>query len=405
MNTNDLEKIDHLTRKIEEEAEDDDGQLWVFRRLVRENLKLPTDGWVIGEPVQVVEINYKGIPRQGLIAIVRRTDGSDYTVSAAEVALPAGSSGTRTLNVYRRWLGLDPQPARSGKAGRVTRSHKVEKADIDPDKAVQMVVLSVKERSARCRLAGSEREITFRSNRIWDLIPGWTVTVLPHKQWTYAGHPYLSGMNLSVNLDVSTLGLVSLGLTDMGVWDPRQEYWGEPDEPIEDWAKPIIAFGPRRQFEMEQILPGAGLDIDDPFSDPIADSNTLKEGGDYKGSRRILMDLCQTDLRCLDAHAHLGNLLFDSFPEQAIRHYEAGVRIGELSLGESFDGLLPWGHIDNRPFLRCLNGYGLCLWRLEHRDEALQVFKRLLWLSPSDNLGARFLIEPIQAGEKWKEDL
>jgi len=191
----------------------------------------------------------------------------------------------------------------------------------------------------------------------------------------------------------------------MGVWDPRQEYWGEPDEPIEDWAKPIIAFGPRRQFEMEQILPGAGLDIDDPFSDPITDSTTLKEGEDYKGARRILMDLCQTDLRCLDAHAHLGNLLFDSFPEQAIRHYEAGVRIGELSLDQSFNGLLPWGHIDNRPFLRALHGYGLCLWRLEHRDETLQVFKRLLWLSPSDNLGVRFLIEPLQAGEKWRDDL
>ena len=76
------------------------------------------------------------------------------------------------------------------------------------------------------------------------------------------------------------------------------------------------------------------------------------------------MDLCQADLRCLDAHAHLGNSVFDWRPEEAIRHYEAGVRIGELSLGEGFDGLLPWGWIDNRPFLRCMHGFGLCLWRL-----------------------------------------
>jgi tetratricopeptide (TPR) repeat protein len=405
MKNENLEDLDQLITEIRAEAEDEDRQLWGFREVIRGNLKLPSEGWVIGNPVQVVEIDYKGNPRQGLTAIIRRADGSEYTVAAADVSLSSGFPGARYLAAYRRWLGLDPYPVQSGKAGRAKRSHKVEKADIDPDKAVQMVVLSVKERSARCRLAGSEREITFRSNRVWDLIPGWTVTVLPHKQWTYAGHPYLSGMNVSVHLDVPTLGLVPLGLTDMGVWDPRQEYWGEPDEPIEDWAKPIIAFGPRRQFEMEQILPGAGLDIDDPFSDPITDSNTLKEGGDYKGARRILMDLCQTDLRCLDAHAHLGNLLFDSFPEQAIRHYEAGVRIGELSLDQSFNVLLPWGHIDNRPFLRALHGYGLCLWRLEHRDDALQVFNRLLWLSPSDNLGARFLIEPIQAGEKWKDDL
>lgn len=256
---------------------------------------------------------------------------------------------------------------------------------------------------ARCRLIGSEGEITFRPDRVEELTPGWTVKVIPRKQWTYAGHPYLSGLILSVHLDIPALGLAPLGLTDMGLWDPQEEYWGEPDEPIEEWAKSIIGFGQRRQFEMEQILPGAGLDIDDPFSDPITASNDLKEGGDYPGARRILMDLCQIDLRCLDAHAHLGNLLFDSMPEQAIRHYEAGVRIGELSFEPSFNGLLPWGHIDNRPFLRCLHGYGLCLWRLERQEEAARVFDRLLWLSPSDNLGVRFLIDPVQTGEKWGE--
>jgi hypothetical protein len=394
----DVEGLDQLINQIRAEADDDDRQLWAFRRLAGENLELPADGWVIGEPVQVAEIDYKGNPRQGLTAIVRRADGSEYTVSAADVSLFSGFPGARYLDAYRRWLGLDPYPVQSGKAGRAKRCHKVEKADIDPDKAVQMIVLSVKARTARCRLAGGEREITFRSDRVWDLVPGWMVTVIPHKQWTYAGHPYLSGMIVSSHLDVPALGLVPLGLTDMGLWDPRQEYWGEPGEPIEDWAKPIIAFGPRRQFEMDQILPGSGLDIDDPFSDPITDSNTLKEGGDYEGARRIQMDLCQTELRCLDAHTHLGNLLFDSFPEQAIRHYEVGVRIGELSLGESFNGLLPWGHIDNRPFLRCLHGYGLCLWRLERRDESLKVFNRLLWLSPSDTLRVRFLVDPVRSG-------
>jgi hypothetical protein len=34
----------------------------------------------------------------------------------------------------------------------------------------------------------------------------------------------------------------------------------------------------------------------------------------------------------------------------AICHYEVGLRIGELSLGERFEGVLRWGHVDNRPF-------------------------------------------------------
>ena len=150
---------------------------------------------------------------------------------------------------------------------------------------------------------------------------------------------------------------------------------------------------------MEQVLPGA--DLDDPESDPITESNDLKDAGDVRGALRVLMELCQADLRCLDAHAHLGNLAFEHDAAQAIRHYEAGVRIGELSLASDFDGLLPWGFIDNRPFLRCLHGFGLCCWRLGRFDEAERVFVRMLWLNPSDNQGVRFLIDAVRAKAPW----
>jgi hypothetical protein len=115
------------------------------------------------------------------------------------------------------------------------------------------------------------------------------------------------------------------------------------------------------------------------------------------------MKLCQADLRCLDAHAHLGNFFFDSMPENAIRHYEVGLRIGELSLGDDFDGVLHWGLIDNRPFLRCIQGYGLCLWRLGHCEAAEAVFDRMLLFNPSDNQGVRFLIDDVKARTAWEE--
>jgi len=143
------------------------------------------------------------------------------------------------------------------------------------------------------------------------------------------------------------------------------------------------------------------MDLDDPDGDPICRSNDLKDAGDTVSAREVLMDLCEADLRCLDAHAHLGNLAFDLGAEGAIRHYEVGVRIGELSLGDRFDGVLSWGLIDNRPFLRCLYGYGLCLWRLERFAEAASVFERILWLNPSDNQGARFVIDTVRARQRW----
>jgi len=153
-------------------------------------------------------------------------------------------------------------------------------------------------------------------------------------------------------------------------------------------------------FEMEQVLPGE--DPDDPFDDPITRSNDLKDAGERAEARKILMDLCQTDLRCLDAHSHLGNFVFDHSPQHAIRHYEVGLRIGELSLGNDFSDVLPWGLINNRPFLRCIHGYGLCLWRLKRFEEAEQVFQRMLWLNPSDNQGVRFLMDDVKIKTAWE---
>ena len=152
---------------------------------------------------------------------------------------------------------------------------------------------------------------------------------------------------------------------------------------------------------MEQVLPG--VDPNDPDSDPITESNDLKDAGDTRVAYKILMELCEADIRCLDAQAHLGNFVFDR-PAEAIRHYDAGVRIGELSLGKGFEGLLPWGHVDNRPFLRCLHGYGLCCWRLCRFEEAERVFDRMLWLNPCDNQGVRGLIGPVRQRSNWEDD-
>src|SRR5207244_10403154 len=97
--------------------------------------------------------------------------------------------------------------------------------------------------------------------------------------------------------------------------------------------------GPRLEFRMERVL--TGEDADDPFWDPIIEAIELEESGSHKDAYNILMDLCQADLRCLDAHAHLGNFTFESLPKAAVHHFAAGLRIGELSLPDDFNGLLP----------------------------------------------------------------
>jgi len=392
--------LDRLIDEIIVDAYDDDEQLWAFRQVFEDEVSLPADGFIIGEPISVVQIDYDGNARRGLTAKCRREDGSDHEIAACDVVFPQGSSGQRYLTAYRKWLGLEPFPAVPQRHPN-HKQHKATDEDVDLSKLVELAVLSTKERAARCRLLGSERVITLQASGVWDLVPGEIVTVRPRKQWRFSGHPYLSGEIESIRLNITVLGLVPLRLEKFGMWDPEEHYWGEANEPIDEWAKPIIAHGPRPEFEMEQVIPGA--DSFDPFEDPLIQSNELKDAGDAWGARRILMELCQADLRCLDAHAHLGNFFFDSMPEKAIRHYEVGLRIGELSLAEDFNGVLHWGLVDNRPFLRCMHGYGLCLWRLNQFDAAESVFYRILWLNPSDNQGVRFLIGDVRKGTAWEK--
>ena len=388
------DELDALIDEIIVDAYGDDEQLWAFRQVLEDELMLPKEAFVIGEPVTVLAFDYEH-ERRGVTARCRREDGTTHQIAACDLFFPRGGSAARYVAAYRKWLGIEPYPrgvTPKRKPGNATDDA------IDLTRDVDLIALAVKRNAITCRIPG-KGHVTLRSTRSWDVVPGELITVTPRKKWRYAGHPYLSGEIKSWRLDVAALDLTPLALEDEGMWLPNEEYWGEPDKPLEDWEKQIIKRGPRPAYEMEQVIPGE--DPDNPDTDPILESVDLKEAGDYREADKTLMNILSADLRCLDAHAHLGNLVFDHEPEKAIRHYEVGVRIGELSLGENFDGLLPWGHINNRPFLRCLNGYGLCLWRLGRFKEADDVFTRMLWLNPSDNQGVRFLIDDVRKGKAW----
>jgi len=273
---------------------------------------------------------------------------------------------------------------------------------IDLTRPLEVVALAVKELAIRCRLLEGEGDFLLRVPGISGVAPGEILTVRPRKAWRFGGYPYLSGDIQDQRLDIGALCLEPLGLEDRGQWDPREEYWVEEGERLEGWQETIMAQGPRPLFEMEQVLPGA--DPDDFNWDPILKSVDRKEIDDHRGAKEILMAELEADIRCLDAHAHLGNLWFDHTPGWAIRHYEVGVLIGELSLGDGFDGVLSWRLLDNRPFHRCMNGYGLSLWRLGRFDDAATVFERMLRLNPADNQGVRFLLDPIRARKPWREE-
>ncbi len=376
------------------EREATDAGLGAFEAQARADILLPADAHVIGEPVMVIALRNPRLPHVGLLAACQRGE-TTYEVGA-DVVFAAGSPAARLVSRYRAWLGLPDGIAQTA----VSRPRVVAAAEIVVGVSVDLVVLTCKSNAIRCRLLGTSRELTLRA-AVQDAVPGSIITVAPTKAWTHARHPYISGSISATRVDVAALGLTPLALREEGDWDPADEYWGEEGEPIDDWAERIIARGKRPMFELEHVIPGA--DPEDFDDDPILEAAELGSAGDEKGAHDLLMKLLAQDLRCLDAHAHLGNLAFPRSPKRALRHYEMGAAIGSSSLGEDFDGVLAWGLIDNRPLLRCLFGVGLCAWRLGDSRVAKAVFTKMLWLNPGDNQGARFHLAAVEAGKTWEE--
>jgi tetratricopeptide (TPR) repeat protein len=267
---------------------------------------------------------------------------------------------------------------------------------------VDAVVLKVNQRSARMRILGEEGQVTFRSQDVSDVVPGHLVTLVIEKAWTWHGDAYASGDIEKPRIAVEKLGLDPLLLEGGHLVDLRSTYepFRRPDPYAPLWR--TLTSKRRPAFEMDPIAWGAfpGLDDDE---NPTCDAAELAAAGDHEGARACLMEVLCMDLRCIDAHAHLGNLEFDLSPTRAILHYEIGMRIAELSLPPDFDGLLLWGSIYNRPFLRCLHGFGLCLWRLGKLREARQVFERMLALNPNDNQGVRVCWQDVREGRSWEE--
>ncbi len=360
---------------------DDARALAEFEMAARSEVPLPADAHVIGEPVTVMQIRCAGLPRAGLLATCKRGD-LIYELSLADVVFPVASAGTSLVARYRTWLGLAPLAAAGPEAA---RPHKVEGDDIVVGRTVELVVLACKSNALRCRLLGSAREITLRT-AVRDEIPGSIITVTPKKQWTHARHPYLSGDVSSVRIDATVLGLVPLAL--------RRE-----DKPPPGSRGRDAAGDGRPVYRLARVAPAS----DDPGAELLLEAQDCIDARAYVEADELLHKALALDLRHLDAHAMLGERNLSSFSTLALHHFELGVAIGSLTVGEEFDGVLPWGLVENRPFLRCLQGLARALLRCERREDAAAALRRLLRLDATDPLGAGESLASIEAGQTLRE--
>lgn len=97
--------IDAVLEEVIVDAYGDDEQLSAFRQSFEDEATFPFPGHVVGTAVDVVDIDYDGDERRGLVAVCRR-GGTSHRVSLHDVVVGAVTPRTAALlAAYRRWSG------------------------------------------------------------------------------------------------------------------------------------------------------------------------------------------------------------------------------------------------------------------------------------------------------------
>jgi hypothetical protein len=178
------EELNDLVDQITVDAYGDDEQLWAFRQVIDDEVDLPTEAFVVGEPATALKIDYDGNERRGLTARCRRVDGSEESIGASDLVFPEGSKGADYMAAYRTRLGIEPYPQVP-----LSKKPKAAEHEIDLSKDIDLIVLALKGNGLSCRILGKEHVLTLRPSGFWETMSGEIVTVSPRRKWRCGGGP------------------------------------------------------------------------------------------------------------------------------------------------------------------------------------------------------------------------
>jgi tetratricopeptide (TPR) repeat protein len=151
----------------------------------------------------------------------------------------------------------------------------------------------------------------------------------------------------------------------------------------------VRRYGKREwEFVYEQIDP----DVIDTFDGAL----DMIDAGRAAAGRRILERLAGDYPEFIDVLHHLAMIRSDQGNDAAaLALWQRAVETGLRALPKTFRigrDRLPWGLLDNRPFLRAYHGLALEVDRRGRVEEAAGMYRNLLAFNPDDNQGARALL-------------
>lgn len=169
------------------------------------------------------------------------------------------------------------------------------------------------------------------------------------------------------------------------------------DRAILDPARPALTL---LAHHLHRVLGPAGASN---WSPPVAARSEAAEAafdqamehwwrGDRKRAVQGYWQVLQADPSHADAHNHLGIAALDEGRlDQAEDHFRTAIDSGARHI-EVQGGLLEWGYLENRPYLRAHGNLALVLRRRGRWAEAAAIHEQMLRWNPTDNQGVRYLL-------------
>lgn len=116
------------------------------------------------------------------------------------------------------------------------------------------------------------------------------------------------------------------------------------------------------------------------------------ETAEKKERIRLAMESLEICADCADAYVLLAEEAAE-IPEEARNWYQRGVEAGQRALGPEVlanEAGHFWGLIETRPYMRAREGLADCLYFLGEFEAAMEHYRDMLRLNPSDNQGIRY---------------
>ncbi len=137
----------------------------------------------------------------------------------------------------------------------------------------------------------------------------------------------------------------------------------------------------------------------DVYFDEVMD---MWESGDIDNTecKRLLTRLLRRVPQFVDIYNTLGTIAWhDEEMYTALALFQRAIMTTEEALPQPMDGALPWSYSGNRPYLRALHNFALCLLYFRQYERACDILDYELSINPDDTQGAQHLLERIQRNE------